>query len=141
MRDKLSPERLPALELTAQPVVEFGMEASLQLLDWSSLLAGPKLFQADLGEAWSPRAFLVMPDPAAQAGGLDGLLKLLTSWLDDVLTCSPSGNGRSLMLCCNNGIWLAAEQPRGWSQSSSSVVPSGASSGVGHRRIGHPGQR
>ncbi len=47
LRDRLSPERLPALQLTAQPVAAFGAEASLQLLDWSTLIAGPKVFQAD----------------------------------------------------------------------------------------------
>jgi hypothetical protein len=47
LRDRLSPERLPALNLTAQPVAAFGAEASLQLLDWSTLIAGPKIFHAD----------------------------------------------------------------------------------------------
>ncbi len=47
VRDRLSPERLPALQLTAQPVAAFGVDASLQLLDWSTLIAGPKLFHPD----------------------------------------------------------------------------------------------
>jgi hypothetical protein len=47
VRDRLSPERLPALQLTAQPVAAFGADASLQLLDWSTLIAGPKLFHPD----------------------------------------------------------------------------------------------
>jgi hypothetical protein len=47
LRDRLSPERLPALQLTAQPVPAFGADASLQLLDWSALIAGPKIFRPD----------------------------------------------------------------------------------------------
>lgn len=47
LRDRLSPERLPALNLTAKPVDAFGVDASLQLLDWSTLIAGPKLFHPD----------------------------------------------------------------------------------------------
>ncbi len=47
LRDRLSPERLPALNLTAKPVAAFGADASLQLLDWSTLIAGPKIFRAD----------------------------------------------------------------------------------------------
>jgi hypothetical protein len=47
LRDKLSPERLPALQLTAKPVDAFGVDASLQLLDWSALIAGPKVFHPD----------------------------------------------------------------------------------------------
>jgi hypothetical protein len=47
VRDRLSPERLPPLQLTAQPVAAFGADASLQLLDWSALIAGPKLFYSD----------------------------------------------------------------------------------------------
>lgn len=47
VRDRLSPERQPDLQLTAQPVAAFGADASLQLLDWSTLIAGPKLFHPD----------------------------------------------------------------------------------------------
>lgn len=47
LRDRLSPERLPSLELTSHPVAAFGADASLQILDWSTLIAGPKLFQPD----------------------------------------------------------------------------------------------
>lgn len=47
LRDRLSPERLPSLQLSSQPVAAFGMEASLQLLDWSTLIAGPKIFHPD----------------------------------------------------------------------------------------------
>jgi hypothetical protein len=51
IRDRLSPERLPALELTSHPVPAFGAESSLQILDWSDLIAGPKVFQADVSQA------------------------------------------------------------------------------------------
>jgi hypothetical protein len=47
VRDRLSPERLPALELTSHPVPGFGAESSMQILDWSTLIAGPKVFLAD----------------------------------------------------------------------------------------------
>jgi hypothetical protein len=47
LRDRLSPERQPALHLTSQPVAAFGADSSLQILDWSTLIAGPKVFQAD----------------------------------------------------------------------------------------------
>ena len=47
LRDRLSPERLPALQLSSRPVAAFGAEASLQILDWSSLIAGPKVFLPD----------------------------------------------------------------------------------------------
>ena len=67
LRDKLSPERLPALDLTAQPVAAFGMDASLQLLDWSSLIAGPKIFHADVQQAAVANIPVAMPDPAAPA--------------------------------------------------------------------------
>jgi len=80
VRDKLSPERLPAIELTAQPVVELGMEASLQLLDWSSLLAGPKVFQADLAQPTTANIPVVMPDPAAPA---------VVSMIAELVTNSP----------------------------------------------------
>ncbi len=47
IRDRLSPERLAPLDLTSQPVAAFGAESSLQILDWSTLLSGPKVFVPD----------------------------------------------------------------------------------------------
>jgi hypothetical protein len=67
LRDKLSPERLPALELSAQPVAAFGMDASLQLLDWSSLIAGPKIFHSDEQQSAPANIPVAVPDPAAPA--------------------------------------------------------------------------
>ncbi len=47
LRDRLSPERLPPLQVTSNPVPGFGAEASLQILDWSDLIAEPKQFRPD----------------------------------------------------------------------------------------------
>jgi hypothetical protein len=47
LRDLLSPERLPPLELSSRPVAAFGADASLQILDWSTLITGPKVFMPD----------------------------------------------------------------------------------------------
>jgi hypothetical protein len=47
LRDRLSPERLPALELTSQPFTAFEADTWLQILDWSSLLDTPKVYLPD----------------------------------------------------------------------------------------------
>jgi hypothetical protein len=47
LRDRLAPEKLPSLSLTSQPVEGFGAESTLQILDWSDLIAGPKIFHAE----------------------------------------------------------------------------------------------
>ncbi|HUI82609.1 MAG TPA: hypothetical protein VL240_00200 [Candidatus Binatia bacterium] len=47
LRDRLAPEKLPPLPLTSHPVPGFGAESNLQILDWSTLIDGPKLFRAD----------------------------------------------------------------------------------------------
>jgi len=47
LRDRLSPEKPAPLDLTSQPVTGFGAESSMQILDWSSLISGPKVFRAD----------------------------------------------------------------------------------------------
>ena len=46
-RDRLAPERLPVLQLTSHPVPAFGAESNLQILDWSNLISGPKVFLPD----------------------------------------------------------------------------------------------
>lgn len=51
LRDRIAPDRLPPLELTSHPVPGFGAESSLQILDWSDLISGPKVFQADAPQA------------------------------------------------------------------------------------------
>jgi hypothetical protein len=67
LRDRLSPERLPSLNLTAQPVAAFGAYASLQLLDWSTLIAGPKIFRADEPIPVEGPGFIEEPASAAPA--------------------------------------------------------------------------
>jgi len=47
LRDRLAPEKLPSLQLTSRPVEGFGAESTLQILDWSDLIAGPKVFHPD----------------------------------------------------------------------------------------------
>jgi len=47
LRDRLAPEKFPPLHLSSQPVSGFGAESQLQILDWSDLIAGPKVFYAD----------------------------------------------------------------------------------------------
>jgi hypothetical protein len=64
LRDRLSPERLPALQLTAHPVAAFGADASLQLLDWSTLIAGPKVFHPDAPAAAAEAPLSGEPAPA-----------------------------------------------------------------------------
>jgi hypothetical protein len=54
LRDRIAPDRLPPLPLSSQPVAAFGAESSLQILDWSTLIAGPKVFRADLPQARTP---------------------------------------------------------------------------------------
>lgn len=56
VRDRLSPERFPPLQLTSRPLAAFGAESSLQILDWSSLIAGPKVFRADAPPQAAPGA-------------------------------------------------------------------------------------
>ncbi len=47
LRDRLSPERLPPLELTSEPVKAFEADTWLQIMDWSSLIDGPKVYLPD----------------------------------------------------------------------------------------------
>ena len=51
IRDRLAPEKLPPLELTSRPVAAFGADASLQILDWSTLITTPKVFLPDAPKA------------------------------------------------------------------------------------------
>ncbi len=54
IRDLLAPEKLPPLQLTSRPVAAFGADASLQILDWSTLISGPKEFLPDAPAASAP---------------------------------------------------------------------------------------
>jgi hypothetical protein len=55
LRDRLAPERFPPLELTSQPVALFGVESSLQILDWSTLISTPRVFLRDVPKEDAPR--------------------------------------------------------------------------------------
>ena len=47
MRERLAPQKLPPLQLTSRPIAAFGADASLQILDWSSLISTQKVFLPD----------------------------------------------------------------------------------------------
>ena len=47
LRFKLSPDRERPIALTATPIAAYGSKSWLQLMDWSSLIDGPKLFLPD----------------------------------------------------------------------------------------------
>jgi hypothetical protein len=77
MREHLTPERLPPLQLTSRPVAAFGADASLQILDWSSLISTPKVFLPDEPKpAASSASSFEQPAPHApiQAPARPGLL-------------------------------------------------------------------
>jgi len=65
VRDRLAPERAAPLDLTSQPVPGFGAESTLQILDWSDLIAGPKVFRADAPAADPGIASTAPADAAA----------------------------------------------------------------------------
>jgi len=47
LRDRMAPEKLPPLELTSLPVKAFEADTWLQIMDWSSLIDGPKVYLPD----------------------------------------------------------------------------------------------
>ncbi len=47
LRDRMSPEKLPPLELTSEPVKAFEADTWLQIMDWSSLIDGPRVYLPD----------------------------------------------------------------------------------------------
>jgi hypothetical protein len=61
IRERLAPEKLPPLDLTSHPIAAFGAEASLQILDWSSLISTPKVFLPDAPRQASSSASSVEP--------------------------------------------------------------------------------
>jgi hypothetical protein len=77
LRDRLSAEKLPPLNLTSQPVALFGVESSLQTLDWSTLISTPKVFLKDapkeevlisrIEEAEQPTVQVAAKDPVLLA--------------------------------------------------------------------------
>jgi len=83
LRDRLAPQKLPALELTSSPVIAFGAESSLQILDWSTLIAGPKVFLADAPQAAVESAPYQGPEtvPAPTTPAVDAVLLAARSQL------------------------------------------------------------
>jgi len=65
IRDRLSPERFPPLQLTSRPLAAFGAESSLQILDWSNLIAGPRIFHPDAPQQAGPGAVSFEREPEA----------------------------------------------------------------------------
>ena len=47
LRDRMAPQKLPPLELTSEPVKSFEADTWLQIMDWSSLIDGPKVYLRD----------------------------------------------------------------------------------------------
>ena len=65
IRDRLAPEKFPPLHLTARPVAAFGADASLQILDWSTLISTPKVFLPDAPKASAPGMSVEQTAPQA----------------------------------------------------------------------------
>jgi hypothetical protein len=72
------------LQLTSQPVTAFGAESSLQILDWSSLISGPKVFladapkPADTGVSFAEATTPAVPEPPPVDRSLLAARMLLT---------------------------------------------------------------
>jgi hypothetical protein len=62
LRDRMAPEKLPPLELTSEPVKAYAADTWLQIMDWSSLIDGPKVYLPDA------------PQPAATYSGTQELM-------------------------------------------------------------------
>ncbi len=65
IRDRIAPQKLPPLQLTSHPVAAFGADASLQILDWSSLISSPKVFLPDAPQFPSSVASFQQAEPQA----------------------------------------------------------------------------
>lgn len=63
LRDRLAPHKLPPLQLTSSPIAAFGADASLQILDWSTLISGPKVFLPDAPKAASSGVSFIQAEP------------------------------------------------------------------------------
>ncbi len=66
IRDRIAPEKLPPLHLTSRPVAAFGADASLQILDWSTLISTPKVFLPDAPKATQQLASFEPSAPSAR---------------------------------------------------------------------------
>ena len=51
LRDRMAPEKFPPLELTSEPVKAYEADTWLQIMDWSSLIDGPKVYLPDAPQA------------------------------------------------------------------------------------------
>jgi hypothetical protein len=68
LRYRLSPEKQQPLSLSSKPIAAYGANSWLQLLDWSSLLATPKVFLPDVPvQAQFIAAEVLEPMPAVLA--------------------------------------------------------------------------
>src|SRR5664279_2964238 len=75
VRDRISPERLPPLELTSDPVKAFEADTWLQIMDWSSLIDGPKVYLPDAPRVTATYSCLLYTSPSPR----DGLLSRMPS--------------------------------------------------------------
>jgi hypothetical protein len=67
IRDRIAPQKVPPLQLTSHPVAAFGADASLQILDWSSLISTPKVFLPDAPKTSSPMMSFEQAGPQTEA--------------------------------------------------------------------------
>ena len=81
VRDRLAPQKLPPLQLTASPVAAFGADASLQILDWSSLISGPKLFLPDAAKPVSSTSAFRQSEPEVTSAAPPARPELLAARL------------------------------------------------------------
>jgi hypothetical protein len=70
LRDRLSPERLPALELTSEPFKPFEADTWLQILDWSNLIDTPKIYLPDTPRA-AAATYYVPAEPLEVAATIE----------------------------------------------------------------------
>jgi len=81
LRERLAPQKLQPLRLTSHPIAAFGAKASLQILDWSSLLATPKVFLPDAPKPSAPGASPAPEAAPARAAVASGHPELLATRL------------------------------------------------------------
>jgi hypothetical protein len=69
LRDRMAPVKLPPLELTSEPMKAYEADTWLQIMDWSSLIDGPKYYlpEAPQMAATYPSAHELITQPVAVA--------------------------------------------------------------------------
>ena len=75
LRDRLSPEKPAPLPLTSKPIAAYGANSWLQLMDWSSLIDGPKVFLPDA----PPEAPIASPVQMAELASIPAAAPIATS--------------------------------------------------------------